>query len=242
MTDDSSSPAGAAPAGESPYSLDGAPPMTAEQAAAVDEVRTLSKDPDFARRFAAGDADAVRQFREVHERGTKSTGAPAPKPAAALTEDPAQQPAAPNYAPHPDADFNVPANPNGYQFNYSGLRQQGVDPNFAVDSEARGLLHEARIPQDVASRMFDLYNAAALDPPSEQKNRQQMVVAEAVLRKQWGADFDTKVTAARSVLDALPADKRERAYQFLEASGIGNDPYVIRRLADVAELRAAVRR
>jgi len=44
------------------------------------------------------------------------------------------------------------------------------------------------------------------------------------------------------VLDALPPVHRERAFELLEVSGLGDSPAVIRQLATFAQARGAKRK
>ena len=135
-----------------------------------------------------------------------------------------------------------PSSPNLYQLPYETVPGE-LDK--AMDAEGRELFHAAGLPNDLARHIFKSWNslAARIDAtgnlPSPIDVELGARAAEATLRRVWGGEYDAKMEAAQSVLKALPPEKYERAMDILNHTGIGNDQYLVMRLAGLGERRAA---
>lgn len=53
---------------------------------------------------------------------------------------------------------------------------------------------------------------------------------EAVLRREWGADYETKLTGAAEIVERYPG-----LLDHLERSGLANSPHVIRLAVSLAD-------
>lgn len=173
---------------------------------------------------------------------TAPAAAPA-KPAATLT--PEQQMAALN-APITGHDGDAilaeamapPATPDGYELPGLNPGQQFTPEQTALLSEARNALHGAGLPASVAKLVAARVNDGLANPPNDIQRAHSSAACTTALRQAWQGDFDANLTAVRAHVQAL-AVKSPNLISWLETSGAGNDPWVIRSLFNSMQARRA---
>jgi hypothetical protein len=129
---------------------------------------------------------------------------------------------------------DVPDSPSGYNFEYPhGLE---IDPE--TDSAGREVMHAVGLPRDLANYVQGAWNNSVINPVSVEDHELSARETESQLRAEWGADYEVNVNLARSFIDRLNPEQQDKAKGFLEQSGLGNDIYLIRRLVNLARVRA----
>lgn len=132
---------------------------------------------------------------------------------------------------------DAPEKPDGYKF--SPIWGQKIDADQL--NEVRGIFHEARLPTGIAKYVYEAWGNAGGKAPSAEQLSTSAAKTEAQLRKAWGDDYDAQMALANSVLNELSPDTRQRATQFLTATGLGNDVFLIRKLATLGAYRKSKR-
>lgn len=211
--------AGVSPAA-APSPADRSAAATPEQARS--EIERLRTDPQFVARYTSGDKAALEQMNRLQEQGAapRDGGGALSASKAAATED----------------SIRAPATPDLYTF------QPPADVDTELEAEARQLMHGMGLPQPVAAYAYDAWNRAAQNPQDELSRSVAHANAESQLRAAWGDKYEQQVSAARSVIDALPASQRSRALELLDCTGLGDDPILIKQLATIAGARRSLQR
>lgn len=113
----------------------------------------------------------------------------------------------------------------------------GQNHDLAFDSANRAALLAAGVPASVGSHMATLW-AEAMTKPSptaaeiELSGRQCMVA----LTKQWGADTQINIALARQQVVKM-AEHQPKIKEMLEATALGNNPWIVTTLANMARAR-----
>ena len=112
-----------------------------------------------------------------------------------------------------------------------------VPPDLQRDAEleakARQWFHRAGLPQGAVSGIVQEYcRQLCADRSAEDSNRQQRALAE--LAQEWGPDYPRKIAAARALV--ARCDGAEELAEILGSTGLGDNPWLIRTLATLAEL------
>ncbi|WP_149537517.1 hypothetical protein [Siccirubricoccus phaeus] len=122
------------------------------------------------------------------------------------------------------ADYDLAAPP--------GTLRDGTPEGQAAEARFRTALMEAGLGRTQAAELWqDALAAQASTAP-----RRTMEQAEAELRKGWGARYETKLAAARGAITKA-AQTSPEIMEFLERTGLGNDPRFIRKVAAMAARR-----
>ena len=125
-----------------------------------------------------------------------------------------------------------PKTPEGYQF---GLSEGAVDEApRRLENEARRWFFDAGLSQRQAEELHDRWNtfASAQQEENKQLLKESWTQAENALRREWGRVYDRKVAAASRAVRELGG---EDLGTFLDDTGLGNDPRMIRAFARIAE-------
>lgn len=215
-----------------------AAPAAAPQAGTPEAMQALAAakaDPAFIEAYLSGDEAAKAKMTELQTAahpGHQPDDVSARFDVAAAVAG-AEQEGMTQDIPPPEPP---PASPSLYKFDY----MPGEKIDAAVDAEVRGLMHEAALPQSLASYLFkEASKITALPDPATIELQKRS--AEFQLRTRWGSDYDAKLAAAKSVLKSLPPAKYARAIAILDRTGLGNNVLLVARLAALGEQRAAVR-
>lgn len=122
----------------------------------------------------------------------------------------------------------APSTPENYQIT--------VPPDFerdaALETKARQWFHRAGLPQGAVNGIVDAYcrqlcNGSAGDDA-------QLAQAQAELKQEWGAAYPSKIAAAQSLI--AKCGGAEELAEICGSTGLGNDAWLIRTLAAIAEM------
>jgi hypothetical protein len=133
---------------------------------------------------------------------------------------------------------DVPKDGSGYVIEHPHGTQ--MTPEIAsFESGVRGLMHEMQLPAHLGRFAWNRASELTKNglPDVETVNRMGDE-AEAVLRKDWGDAYESRLAAANSIIKALPAEKAAAVKQLLRVTGLGNDVRTIMQFALLAEHRA----
>lgn len=106
-----------------------------------------------------------------------------------------------------------------------------MERDAALEAKARQWFHRAGLPQSAVSGIVQEYcrhlcaGEQAVGPQA---------TAQAMLAQEWGPDYQRKVAAAQALI-AKSGGAAELA-EILGSSGLGDNPWLIRTLAALAEL------
>lgn len=103
-----------------------------------------------------------------------------------------------------------------------------------LEQAARAWFHEAGLSQHQAEILFERWNAFASEGSrdAELTRADERARAEHELRGEWGRTFDRRVAAAgRAVAEFGGAELAH----YLDETGLGNDPRLVRAFARIAE-------
>lgn len=125
--------------------------------------------------------------------------------------------------------FDAPEDPGEYRFETT---PPALEPDPALEQKARDWFHTAGAPQWLARNVVSEWNRAAVHAEDGDDSAQQAATTEAALRRDWGDEFETKLTKAKDLLRSL--DDPEVSV-LLNRSGLGNNEYLIRQLVALAE-------
>jgi len=121
-----------------------------------------------------------------------------------------------------------PESPDGYDL----PEVEGVSPDALAAWRQR--FHEAGLTAAQAKALYDAYTAevqAAIEARQVESDK-AIQDAEKVLRDEWGDDYDAKLELARRVVVEFGGDEFKA---LLDASGLGNDPRVVKVFAAIGE-------
>lgn len=188
--------------------------------------------------------DQVAQSRaalEAQINGTppaETAGSPNPASPNALTD---QSPVTPSIDGTLDAAvFAPPHSAGSYQFP-SDPPPEGVELSLEFEAANRAAMHAAGIPVSIGNELARRWNAAqSADAPTPESLEQSRQNAMSVLDKAWGSERDANIALARQVVGAM-AQKQPGIKDMLEATGMGNDPWVIQTFANLARARSGTR-
>ncbi len=129
-------------------------------------------------------------------------------------------------SPETRGALSAPGTPDQYQIT--------VPPAFerdgGLEAKARQWFHRAELPQGAVNGIVDAYCRQLCSDPGMGDPAQ----AQAELRQEWGADYPRKVAAAQSLI--TKCDGAEELAEILGRTGLGNDAWLIRTLAAIAEM------
>lgn len=201
--------------------------LTADQAQA--EITRLGADPAFQKDLlsgmGSGHREALAKWRSLQQQAYGSGQ---------------QAEAAPDHGESLAAALAAPATPDEYRI----TRDYSVpDWDHELEAEAKQIAHSIGFSNGDLEGVVLAWNAAAADirangPITPEKALEGQKAGMATLTRKHGANTAEVVAKARSVIDGMPHGQRQRMVELLEMSGLGNNPYVIERLALLADRKA----
>lgn len=120
----------------------------------------------------------------------------------------------------------APGTPEQYQITVPAEFERDA----ALETKARQWFHRADLPQGAVNGIVDAYcrqlcgDSAPRDPGQVQ----------AELQQDWGPDYPRKIAAAQSLI--AKCGGAEELAEILGHTGLGNDAWLIRTLAAIAEM------
>ncbi len=126
-----------------------------------------------------------------------------------------------------------PDEPTGYELAPpDGLPEGFYNPDSA--EWFRGVAHEAGLNKTQAQKLHNEFVAAMAAGVEESASEtdKARTEAEAALRKEWGSAFEARLQAAQDIVTELGGEDFAAR---LEATGLGNDPAMVKVFAQVAE-------
>ena len=124
-----------------------------------------------------------------------------------------------------------PASPSDYVITLP----RGVERDPDLEAAARQWFHAAGLPQGVATGIAREYCRHICEPRDEAQAQRRHDLAMAELRREWGPDFDRKLSLAHGVIDACRGgDALEGA---LAESGLTDNVWLLRTLSALGEMR-----
>jgi hypothetical protein len=122
----------------------------------------------------------------------------------------------------------APGAPENYQI--------AVPPNFerdaALEAKARQWFHRAGLPQGAVNGIVDAYCRQLCN--SSTGDDGALAQAQAELKREWGTDYPRKLAAAQSLI--AKCGGAEELAEIFGSTGLGNDAWLIRTLAAIAEM------
>lgn len=174
-------------------------------------------------------------------QGNTPTVAPSPK---AIETDSTSQdtPITPPHTPNgQDAIiWAAPETSAGYQLHH-GQIPEGAEVSREFEMTNREAMLHAGIPQSIGGQLARMWHHAMLSElPTDAQLELGKRAALATLTKQWGDATHDNLQLAKSVVSKM-AEVQPAVWKMLEVSGMGNDPWVISTLANMARAKGGRR-
>lgn len=176
--------------------------------------------------------DQIASDRAAMAAGNTSPSDPATAPAleqalkvtAATTPEPSDLDA---------SIFAGPASPAAYNF---GTPPVGFERDEVQETAMRQLFHSEGIPVPIGNELNRLYTAAMVNPPSPDQVEMARRQAVAQLSRRWGGDYQKNLGIVQSEVNRMEAIQ-PGVKHMLDASGLGNNLYVIETLVNMAKAK-----
>jgi hypothetical protein len=122
--------------------------------------------------------------------------------------------------------------PGKDEYKYDMPENHGLMEDFV--NAFNGVAHENNILPGQAKAVMDFYLQQVAEQEQAMANDSQQAIQESMqaLQQEWGEGFEKKVGQAQQVVSTF-GDEDLRAY--LDSSGLGNDPKLIKLLANVGD-------
>lgn len=124
--------------------------------------------------------------------------------------------------------LSAPVGPDQYQI--------AVPPDFerddALEAKARQWFHRAGLPQGAVNGIVQAYCRQLCDAAPSGADHAGRTQAE--LAQEWGEDYPRKIAAAQSLIEKCGG--ADELAELLGGTGLGNDAWLIRTLAAIAEM------
>ena len=143
-------------------------------------------------------------------------------------QPPAQQAAAPHDL---GGVLRAPADPQGYLIPVPAPLERDGE----LEAKARQWFHAAGLPQGAVSGIVQAYCRHLCGESQDVEVRARSTEAE--LAREWGADYPRKIAAAQALIEKCGG--AEEIGELLSGTGLGNDAWLIRTLAAIAEMEPA---
>ncbi|MDY0872517.1 hypothetical protein [Dongia rigui] len=124
--------------------------------------------------------------------------------------------------------LSAPGTPENYQI----MVPPDFDRDAALETKARQWFHRAGLPQGAVNGIVDAYCRHLCDGATG--NEGKLAQAETELKQEWGADYPRKIAAAQSLI--AKCGGAEELAEICGSTGLGNDAWLIRTLAAIAEM------
>jgi hypothetical protein len=127
-----------------------------------------------------------------------------------------------------------PAAPEAYQFGAAEEGGVSREPT-ALDRSARKWFHEAGLSQHQAEILYDRWTEFAEGHARDADigTQEARAAAERELRSEWGRTYDRRIAAAARAVAEFGGEPLAR---YLDETGLGNDPRLVRAFARIAEM------
>lgn len=165
------------------------------------------------------------------------------QPATAQAESPAAtaQPvatASPNADPLEAAVWAAPPSAAAYDMTQGVPVPPGAEYSHEFEAHNRAAFFAAGVPQSIGNHIAKLWNdvLARGEFPNDAQLEMGKRQALQALTKQWGADTQANLARAKSVVQVMEKHQPE-IWNLLVQSGLGNDPWLISTLANLARSR-----
>jgi len=122
--------------------------------------------------------------------------------------------------------LSAPTDPTHYQIPVPA----GFERDMALEAKARDWFHRAGLPQGAVNGIVDAYCRQLCSDPASDVAPQ----ARSQLMRDWGPDYPRKIAAAQSLI--AKCGGAEELAEIFGATGLGNDTWLIRTLAAIAEM------
>ena len=134
-----------------------------------------------------------------------------------------------------EAAFAPPTTPGGYVIDRT---PSGLKHTYQLESTFRAIAHDSGLDAPFVADIARRWNAAAAAPPmTAAQIEAREINAFAQLAREWGDQYNANLSLAKSFVAGIAA-KHPSVTNLLEASGLGNDPAVVKQMY----LRALARR
>ena len=126
--------------------------------------------------------------------------------------------------------LGVPKSAEEYKpFDPSGLEiPEGVELKETLDKDFLPIAHKLNLNQDQVAGLGEWYSRMRLDEAVANKESTDAAVSE--LKKEYGQDYQMKFDSAVAVIEKVGSEQLARELE----SGLGNNPGLIKMLADLA--------
>jgi len=138
---------------------------------------------------------------------------------------------APTLAPKDDfaGALAAPQSPDHYQIAVPA----DFERDAALETKAREWFHRAGLPQGAVNGIVEAYcRQICCDPATSRGNAGTQAQAE--LMRDWGSDYPRKIAAAQALI--AKCGGAEELAEILGSTGLGDDAWLIRTLAAIAEI------
>jgi hypothetical protein len=118
--------------------------------------------------------------------------------------------------------LGIPSSAEGYRLNRPDL-PQGMRYNESLEKWFRGRMHQANVPQDVASAMFDEFNKMQLDSFAAMVASQKEAATKGMdaLKAKFGDKLPDKMAAMTKAMNAFMSPGM---FAKIKSVGLDNDP------------------
>lgn len=115
--------------------------------------------------------------------------------------------------------------------------QEAQQAVYSDMQEAGELLKAAGAPAWLGKHILSEVTRSLKAPMDDGAREAAAHTSETELRREWGENFDRNLQVARGALNRLNPEQRERAVRYLDESGLGDNPYLIRTLFNMMQTR-----
>lgn len=129
----------------------------------------------------------------------------------------------------------VPATPDDYRFDQLAM-PPGMEVNAGGFGAAQNWCHKAGLNQGELNGVLASYSRALTDPHwnSDEMNEERQRTTVNFLRERWGNETMSRLMAVREHIERIGGDE---LIDFLDETGLGNDPFLILALDRAANGR-----
>jgi hypothetical protein len=131
------------------------------------------------------------------------------------------------------AAFAGPASPTAYRF---APPPEGTKAAPEQELMVRQLFHEHEVPVSIGNEISKRFNAAAVNPPTEQQIEMGRQSAMVTLNKMWGEQTAANIAVANAEVMRMAQAKPE-IIDMLINTGLGNDPWVVSTIYQMARAK-----
>lgn len=122
----------------------------------------------------------------------------------------------------------VPESPDGYEFEAG----EGEELDEELTGWFRQAAHEAGLSAAQAQKLFEKWNESNSPEARAEKLAAEREQVLTTLRKEWGREFDGNLNYAFKAIEAFGTPELR---EYLDESGMGNDPRMIRAFSTIGK-------